>query len=70
MVFAVWVYACVFQNLSCTWIVALESKLFSGDALHVFSGDDLLVSPPPHEGLGGLSRDCVLRIPSVVVKGD
>ena len=34
--------------------------------LHMCTSDFVL----PHEGPGGLSRECVLRIPSVIVKGD
>ena len=49
--------------------------------LHIFSGIGVIqlnvfhilssfYKMYPHEGLGGLSPECVLRIPSVIVKGD
>ena len=37
---------------------------------YFFVPDSFLRTDVPPLGSGGLSRDCVLRIPSVIVKGD
>ena len=60
-----------FELLSKFGEISFQDYVSQGITLHVFYGDLVYKLRSPHEGLGGgLSRECVLRIPSVIVKGD